>query len=63
MCVLADEVGIALLLVVQGLKVLLNLEPDDRGWCVGEEVDELVLLHVGEKSLLNEASGRATSGN
>lgn len=39
---LADEVSITLLLVVQSLKVLLNLEPDNRRRLVGEVVDQLV---------------------
>lgn len=44
---LADKVSIALLLVGQGLKVRLNLEPDNRGRVVGEEVGEFLGVHGG----------------
>jgi hypothetical protein len=42
---LADKVSIASLLIVQNLKVLLNLEPNDRRRLVGEVVDQLVRVH------------------
>lgn len=54
--VLADEVGISLLLVVEGLKVLLDFQPDHGGWLVSEVVDKLLRVHGagcgGGKSLL-----------
>ena len=42
---LADKVSIALLLVSQRLKMLLNLKPDDRGRLVSEVVGQLVRVH------------------
>lgn len=42
---LADKVSIALLLISEGLEVLLNLKPDDRGRLVSEVVGQLVRVH------------------
>jgi hypothetical protein len=42
---LADKMSISLLLVVQSIKMLLNLKPDNRRRLVGEVVDQLVGVH------------------
>lgn len=45
--VLADEVSITLLLVVECLEMLLNLESDDGWRLVGQVVGKLLGVHVG----------------
>ena len=42
---LADKVSIALLLVRQGVKVLLDLEPDDRRRGIGQVLGEFLGVH------------------
>lgn len=42
---LADEMGITLLLVVEGLEVLLNFQSDDGGWLVSQVVYKLLRVH------------------
>lgn len=48
---LADVVGIAFLLVVQGLEVLLNDQIDGRRRRVRKEVLEVLGIHAGEMAL------------
>lgn len=45
MHLLADKVGVALLLVCQGVKVLLDLEPDDRRRGIGQVLGEFLGVH------------------
>ncbi len=47
---LADGVSIALLLVIESLKVVLDLEPDHRGRLVGQVVLAVVGVHGGRKA-------------
>lgn len=55
--------SVALLLVRQGGKVLLDLEPDDRGRGVGEVLRELLGVHVEESAgLLQLREGNTSSG-
>lgn len=50
---LAYEVGIALLLVCQGLKVLGDLEPHDTWRGIGKVAGQLLSIHV-EKTTMRE---------
>lgn len=55
--ILADEVSIAPLLVIESFEVLLNLQPDNRGWLISEIVDKLLGVHGGQEYLMPKSSG------
>ncbi len=45
--ILADEVSITLLLVIECFEVLLNLKSDDSGGLISQIVSELLGVHCG----------------